>query len=92
MERVKIPDYIDSPPELLFWEADELAPVMVLFAIGIITKTLSWMLIPMWLAGRFSKRFKENHLPGFIWHLLFRYGMVSLGKRLPNGFIRDYVE
>ena len=45
MREVDIPRYIDSQPQFLWWEFDELIVVVLLFSMGIMTDTLTFMLL-----------------------------------------------
>lgn len=91
MDSVSIQDYIDNPPQVLFWEADEIAPVFVLAGIGIITHTLTWMLIPAVIFHKYFTRFKDEHMPGYLMHLMYRIGLLKLNKKFNNGAITYFL-
>lgn len=75
MQDVEMPDYVDSMPQILFWEADEIAPALVLVAIGILTNTLTYMLIPIWLLTKFFTKFKSRYMEGYFHHLVYWWGL-----------------
>lgn len=37
MQPVRIPQYVDDPPHLLFWQADEVAPIGIGLVFGMFT-------------------------------------------------------
>lgn len=90
MDAVPVPEYLDNPIQLAFWESDEIAPVFVLFGVGIITGTLTYMIIPMYFFHKFFVRFKSMHMRGYLFHMLYRAGIMPLNKRFQNGAITYY--
>lgn len=93
MQSVRIPDHIDAPYEILFWEADELMPVMMILGVGYITRTLTLSLIPAYLFWKYFKKQKDNRRPGFLAHWLWRNtGLLPLCRRFSNGFVTKYLE
>jgi len=90
MEPVQIPQYIDNPPQIMFWEADEIAPSLFLVGIGIMTGTLTYCLVLAYGAHRIFGHFKRKHLRGYLMHVVYRIGLVPLNKRFTNGGIRHY--
>lgn len=90
METVVIPDYIDELPQFLLWETDEIAPMMIMFMIGIITQTLTFTIIPAYLVTKLYQRYKAEHLAGHLIHLGYRIGIFPLNRRFENGATTDY--
>lgn len=89
MESVRIPEYVDSFPQILFWEADEIAPAMILLIVGIITETLTMLWIPMWIITKLFMKSKENNLDGYLHHVVYDLGLLALNRRYKNGLIRE---
>lgn len=87
---VDMPDYVDSMPQILFWEADEIAPAIILVGIGILTNTLTYMLIPVWLLTKFFTKYKARFMEGYFHHLVYYYGLGGLNTRFTNAFINEY--
>ena len=56
MEPTKLPQRIDEPPLFMFWRIDDLAPIMVLGAIGIIFEHMIACMLVGAIAVRFTKR------------------------------------
>lgn len=96
MEQISIPEYIDSPPQFLIWEIDDVAPVLVGFALGAFIRYLTqnawtWFLGVLIgvLMSYFYVKFKANRLPGTLAHILYRYtGLAPLNKVFNNGFLQ----
>jgi len=65
VDDVEIPHYIDSQPQIFFWELDEFAPVIFFMGIGIATDTLTaWIPIiiisPTRSSGLRRRRWKAS--------------------------------
>lgn len=91
MQEIDIPRYIDSQPQFLWWELDEFGLVMGLIGVGILTKTLTWMLLvvipsAIWLL----RRSKNNSLEGTLHHILCYTGVLSLNKEFPNSLQEEF--
>jgi conjugal transfer pilus assembly protein TraL len=91
MDEVEIPHYLDSQPQIFFWELDEFAPVIFFLAVGIATDTLSaWFPFIVVFSYVFA-RFKQNNMDGILVHLVYWYGVLPLNKRFTNGMAREFV-
>lgn len=91
MDVVPIPRYVDAQMQVLFWELDEVVPVVALMGVGIMTDTLAYMFIVMVIVWKLFGRFKDNNLDGILMHLAYVNGLASLNKRFPAGIERLYV-
>ena len=90
MQSVRIPRYVDNPAQFLLWEADEIAPALVICGIGIITGTLTYCIVIAYLFHKTFMRFKVQHQRGFLMHLLYRIGLIPLNRKFSNGCITFY--
>lgn len=88
MNPVKIPRYVDSQMQVLFWEIDEIVPVVALMGVGIVTDTLSYMLVLMIIVWKVFGKFKNNNLDGILMHLAYVNGIAQLNKRFHPGIER----
>lgn len=89
-EGMQIPQYIDNPPQWMWWESDEIAPIGVLIGIGMITHTLTLCIFLSWGFYKLFLYFKGRHLRGYFAHIAYRIGLVPLNRRFPNGAITYY--
>lgn len=88
MER-RIPRFVDDPPQLLWWEIDELIAVVGLFGVGIfIDHPGIGLMVGMGL-GRLTRRFKIGRPDHYLWHGLYWMGWIQ-GD--PSGEIRELIE
>ena len=90
MEAVEIPRYVDSQLQVFLWEIDEIIPVVAAFAIGMMTETLTYVIIPAFLLGKLFSKYKESHLDGILMHLAYWYGIMKLNRWHENGMVRHY--
>lgn len=95
-EPVQFPEYIDSPPQFLFLEGDDLVPLICGGMIGTVLRFVmqsTWgMTIGILFGGILTYyyiRFKRNTLPGTLLHMLYALtGFVPLNKRFANGLTK----
>ncbi|MBQ9258302.1 MAG: conjugal transfer protein TraL [Neisseriaceae bacterium] len=96
MEQIHIPEFVDSPPQFLVWEMDDLAPILLGTLAGAIARYVTqngWLFLVGVLLGfvlsYFYIKYKRNRLPGTLLHMLYCYtGVVPLNKRFSNGLLQ----
>lgn len=91
MTPVKMPKHVDAPMQMAFWEIDEVAPMIGLLALGILTSTLTYMFILMFVVTKLYQRYKTTARRGAVLHLLFWHGIYNPGGRWSNGLARLYI-
>lgn len=96
MEKVSIPEYIDSPQQFLFLEMDDLFPLTAAFGAGLILDIILSS-NGLWFIGllvgvvltRVYIGFKRNRLPGTLKAFLyFHTGLFPINKKWTTGFLR----
>jgi conjugal transfer pilus assembly protein TraL len=90
MEEIDIPRYVDSQYQLFFWELDEIAPIAGMLGLGIVTDTLTLMIVPMFVFARVFSAFKQHHLDGVLLHMAYWAGIIRLNRVFENGLVRCY--
>lgn len=88
MTPVQIPKHVDAPMQMAFWEMDELAPMLGMFVVGIMTNTLTIMLVFMLFATKIYQRYKDNSRRGALMAFLHWNGLYDFGGQLKNGLAR----
>ena len=89
MKLVNIPHHITNPPQFLWWEVDELIPMIVIFGIGFIAmRAIFISLVAMFIVGKLYSKFKQGRHRGYLRHLLYYYGFSKMTNTLTNGLIR----
>ena len=83
------PRYLHRPLQVLWWEADEFAIVMIFFTLALIYGYLFWLLMIAVPYG-YSK-FKRKYPRGFIFHLLWFVGLLNF-KGYPSFFEKEFRE
>lgn len=91
MTPVKMPKHVDAPMQMAFWEIDEVAPMIGLLALGILTGTLTYMFVLMFIVTKAYQRYKTTARRGAVLHLLFWHGIYNPGGRWKNGLARLYI-
>ncbi|MBS3952233.1 MAG: type IV conjugative transfer system protein TraL [Methylomicrobium sp.] len=89
-----IPNYLDDPQQILFWEFDEFILMAIAFGVGILVDYLG-VLLALGLVGiKLYRKLKDRQANGFLIHALYWY--VSLGSyettptSRPLSFIRRF--
>lgn len=90
----EIPNYIDDPQQILFWEFDEFILLAIAFGVGIMVNYLS-VLILSGLAGiKLYRHIKDRQANGFLLHALYWYAGLGDDETPPNSrplaFIRRF--
>ena len=92
MNEVDIPRYVDSQPQLFFWEIDEAVIFIGLLGCGIAIG--GWFTLLSITAGYYAvkafKRFKNGALDGILLHLCYWLGVMSLNKHYQDSTKRDF--
>lgn len=90
---VKIPRYIDSQPQILWWELDEIIVLIMCLIVGIITRQLTYFLLGGFVATYFIAKLKTGKSEGYIFHWFYWLGMPSFQfRRVPPGDRREFLE
>ena len=89
MDDYEIPQLIDNFSQIMWWEFDEIVPVIVAMGIGSIFEfftaamlggvALSWIYI----------RYKRLALPGSLHHMCYWWGLLALNATFTNGLNRE---
>lgn len=91
MTPVKDPKHIDAPMQIALWEIDEVAPILILLALGIMTGWLNYLWIPMIVIPNLYQRYKATARRGALLHVLFYHGFYNPGGRYKNGQARLFI-
>lgn len=85
-----VPQYLHRPFQLLFWESDELALIIIMFTLAYLGS--SWFLWVLFVAVNYTySRFKKSYPRGFLRHMLYSFGFIRL-KAYPNADVVMYHE
>ena len=92
MEPIEIPSRIDEPPHLLLWSLDELAPILLGLAFGIlIGKALICFLAGFFVTSLY-KKFRDAKPDGYLFHMIYWGGFwPSKAKSMKNPYVRRYL-
>lgn len=96
MEEISIPEFIDSPPQILFMEADDLFPIFLGLMVGLFIKFIWVSPVPVLIGfilgcvfARVYVGYKRRRLPGTLKAIAFSYsGVVPLNKKWLNGLLQ----
>lgn len=87
MER--FPQYLSSPIQVLWWEADDLGIIFVCFTLALIFGGVCWILLI--LGPALYARLKKRHQRGFLKHALYALGIKDLSP-YPGPFVNRFNE
>jgi conjugal transfer pilus assembly protein TraL len=89
-----IPNHLDDPQQVLFWEFDEFILLAIMFGLGIILNYLGTLLIIGLVGIKFYRKIKDRQANGFLPHLLYWYGALGSSENYPTSkplsFIRRF--
>lgn len=90
---VFIPRYMDSLPQIGWWELDELIVLILCGFIGIVTRQLTSLLLVGLACTLIISKVKTGKSDGFIFHFAYWYGIPGFGLPLgPEGPVRELIE
>ena len=86
MKTVKIPRYIDSIPQIFFWELDEFLILASCFGVGIVMGGLNTLLgiVGGFFAANTFKKYKAGGLPGQLNHLFHWKRILNINPVFPR--------
>lgn len=90
MEPIEIPQYVDDPPNLLFWQVDEIAPIGIGLVLGMFLDQAGLCTLAGIALTRVYRKFRDARPDGFLAHALYWYSGLSGAKKavtFPNPFI-----
>lgn len=87
---VRVPQFIDQPPQVLFWSADEFGFITLFFILALICGGwIMWSLVILGPWGYITLKRRYNR--GFLKHLFYMSGVRDV-KHYPSVFIIDFSE
>ena len=90
MKSVKIPRYIDSIPQIFFWEIDEFLILAACFGVGIMLGGMNTVLgIGCgFFSANIFKKYKAGGLPGQLNHLVHWKNIFNINSAFPRSGVR----
>ncbi|WP_416192341.1 type IV conjugative transfer system protein TraL [Neisseria sp. CCUG12390] len=95
-QSVVFPEYVDTLPQFLFMESDDISVFISGMIIGVILQyamrnpvgMIIGIVLGIWMAYQYVK-FKRNTLPGTLLHMMYSLtGLVPLNGRFANGLLK----
>lgn len=85
----KFPRYLSSPFQVLWFETDEMAIILICFVLAMLFGYLFWGLL--FVGPYYYGKLKKNYPRGFLKHTLYFIGLSSL-KGYPSYFEKEFSE
>jgi len=92
MDELEIPQMIDNFPQLMFWEVDEVMPVLFGMAAGLLFDRMGTGMILGGCLSWIYIGYKHEALPGSLFHICFWWGIYSLNEAFKNGLNRESIQ
>lgn len=89
---VAIPRYIDSPPQILWWELDELILLLASMFFGVATRTLTYCLLVGFVSVWIIAKLKGGRSEGIVLHWCWWHGVPGFRLRGPSSEVREFLE
>ncbi len=90
MIEVEIPRYVDSQPQFLWFELDEVLMITCLISLGIIMGLLRWALVALPFAISGIRRMKRSSMDGVAMHFIYSLGVIPLNKEFNDAFEKRF--
>jgi type IV conjugative transfer system protein TraL len=85
----KVPQHLHKQHQILFFESDELALIVILFMFALIFGYIFWLLLFVLPIGYF--KVKKKFSRGILRHMFYVMGLISF-KGAPNYFEKKFNE
>jgi conjugal transfer pilus assembly protein TraL len=90
----EIPNYLDDPQQILFWEFDEFILLAIAFGVGIMVNYLGVLIVWGLVGIKFYRKIKDRQANGFLLHAMYWYAGLSSSETAPTSrplsFIRRF--
>ena len=63
----EIPNYLDDPQQILFWEFDEFILLAIMFGIGIMVNLLGTLVLIGFIGIKYYRKLKDRQAAGFLY-------------------------
>ena len=90
MQYKRIPKHLNSKPQFLWWEVDDIAIFLIFLVIGLITNYLLIALLIGVFATWLKVKSKDTFVKGYFGHMLHWMGLVEK-RKMPPGHIRRII-
>lgn len=88
--QIEMPKYVDSLPQLLWWEMDEVAAAIAVFGVGLLIHYTITSLFVVALVMKIIRKMKNDGLNGTAFQVMCSTGLVSLNKDFPDLLQKDF--
>ena len=90
----EIPNYLDDPQQILFWDFDEFILLAIAFGIGIMVNYLGVLIVSGLVGIKFYRKIKDRQANGFLLHAMYWYASFGSSETAPTSrplaFIRRF--
>ncbi len=80
----RIPRYLNSPAQLLWWEIDEVMVITAALGIGILYECLVFAVPAALLGAKIMAKMKAEHGHGWMLHQAWWHGIPLVSLRIPS--------
>lgn len=87
--KYRIPQYLHRPYQILFFDAEDVALIMLLFVLAMLFGYVFWFLL--FVVPYVYMKVKKKYPRGFLKHIIYRLGIISF-KGAPSVFERNFRE
>lgn len=87
----EIPNYLDDPQQILFWEFDEFILMSIAFGVGIMVNYLGMLLISGLVGIKFYRRIKDRQAMGFLIHAIYWYTGLRSNETTPTSIPLSFI-
>ncbi len=89
-KKVRFPQYLNAPLQVLWFEADELGLFFGFFGLALMSDS-GWLYLAMLAVPVTYSKIKSRYARGFLKHLLYVCGLMEFDG-YPNAFIKRFTE
>lgn len=87
--RYRIPQYLHRPHQILFFDAEDMALIMLLFVLAMMFGYIFWLLL--FVVPYIYMKTKKKYPRGTLKHVIYRLGLIHF-KGSPSIFEKKFME
>jgi len=80
----EIPNYLDDPQQILFWEFDEFILLAIMFGIGIMVNLLGTLVLLGFIGIKYYRKLKDRQAAGFLLHVVYWHTGIGSYEAAPT--------
>lgn len=89
---ISMPKYVDSQPQVLWWESDEFVITCTILGVGLIVHAIVIPMVLIIFVMPILAKMKRSALDGAVMHVLYSTGIVPLNNEFEDALETEFYQ